>query len=134
MKGEVGSLKESQSFPYRISNGVLDFLAFRSVLKRAVRDRLRALCCTEFGPGLTTRVHPSGSMTEQLPRTRTTPHHVSSVWPKARRRREKKGGVVGSHSVIAPLSQGQMVAEQVAWRMQLSLNFGHWCDQCKAIK
>jgi hypothetical protein len=44
-----GDLPFSQSFPYRFSNGVLVFLSFRSVLKRAVRDRFRALCCTEFG-------------------------------------------------------------------------------------
>jgi hypothetical protein len=42
LKGEVGILKESQSFLYRISNGVLDFLFFRSMLKRTVRDCFRA--------------------------------------------------------------------------------------------
>jgi hypothetical protein len=48
---------------------------------------------------------------------------------------EKTGrGFIGSHSVIAPLAQGQMVAEQVAWGMQLSLWFGHCCEQCNAPK
>ncbi len=42
-------LRFSQSFPNRFSNGVLDFLLFRSLLKQAVRDRLRSLCCTECG-------------------------------------------------------------------------------------
>ncbi len=48
--------------------------------------------------------------------------------------RKKGKGVVGSHSVIAPLAQGQMVAEQVAWGTQLSLWFGHCCDQFNAPK
>ncbi len=49
LKGEVGSLKEGHSFLMPDFQRCLDFLSFRSRLKRAVRDRFRARCCTEFG-------------------------------------------------------------------------------------
>ena len=46
------------------------------MLMRAVRDRFRALCCTEFGNCLTTWVYPGGSMTEQLPSTQVAHPHL----------------------------------------------------------
>ncbi len=77
---------------YRFSNGVLDFLLSRSLLKRAVRYRFLTLCCTAFGSRLTTVIYPSGSMTEQLPTTQPTAP-IFFVWPTAKRRRwEKRGG------------------------------------------
>jgi hypothetical protein len=94
-----------QSFPDRITNGVLDCLASRSVRERAVRCRFQALCCTEFGHRLTTVVYPSGSITEQLPTQTTQP--TSSVRPTARRRRRRKGRTFSSYTVIAPPAQGR---------------------------
>ncbi|MFN7845028.1 MAG: hypothetical protein ACK5N9_25175, partial [Pirellula sp.] len=124
----------SQSFPYRISNGVFYFLLSRSTLKLAVRDRFRALCCTEFGLGLTTWVYPSGSMTEQLPTTQPTPPSSSS----GRRAVEEDGARVGS--ILEPLSHrsigtGPKVAEvSVAWGSELSLDFEQYCFRCNALK
>jgi len=50
-------------------------------------------------------------MTGKLLRTRTTHHHPFLRLAFGQTEEEKKGsGFIGSHPVIAPLAQGQMVA------------------------